>query len=265
MRVSKRVRACLAAGLVLSGIGFVLAATAKDTVQGYLSADQMPDALQIVPPAPVPGSARYESDRAIFRKTRAFKDSPRWNLAADDDRYSNAAMAAKFACALGGDLAPPKAPRFWKMIDRATVDVVAAARTVKAHYKRERPFLVDDGDICIARSDSLDSSPDYPSGHATVSWMLGLILAELAPDRATHILARARAYGESRIVCGVHNESAIDAGRMEASAIVAVLHGSAQFQADMKAARTEMADVRKHHTRPASCAAEEALVAEPLE
>jgi acid phosphatase (class A) len=33
---------------------------------------------------------------------------------------------------------------------------------------------------------------------------MGLILAELAPERATPILNRGRAYGESRVVCGVH-------------------------------------------------------------
>ena len=48
----------------------------------------------------------------------------------------------------------------------------------------------------------------------------------------TQILVRARAYGESRIVCGVHNLSAVEAGRTNASALVAALHGSPQFRSN---------------------------------
>ena len=40
-------------------------------------------------------------------------------------------------------------------------------------------------------------------------WTVGLIMAEVAPDRATEILARARAFGEGRLVCGVHTLSAL--------------------------------------------------------
>ena len=48
-----------------------------------------------------------------------------------------------------------------------------------------------------------------------------MILAELEPDRASDILVRARAYGESRVVCGVHNASAVEGGRIIAAAMVA--------------------------------------------
>jgi hypothetical protein len=36
------------------------------------------------------------------------------------------------------------------------------------------------------------------------------------------ILARARAFGESRVVCGVHNASAVEAGSMTDTAVFAV-------------------------------------------
>jgi len=40
-----------------------------------------------------------------------------------------------------------------------------------------------------------------------VSWETGSVLTQVAPDRVTAILARARAFGESRIVCGVHSST----------------------------------------------------------
>jgi membrane-associated phospholipid phosphatase len=50
----------------------------------------------------------------------------------------------------------------------------------------------------------------------------GLILAELVPEAASDVLARARAFGQSRIVCGVHNASAVEAGWMTATAVFAM-------------------------------------------
>src|SRR6478736_1422280 len=52
---------------------------------------------------------------------------------------------------------------------------------------------------------------DYPSGHAAWGWTWATILAAIAPDRAQQILARGKAYGASRVVCGAHNASSIDA------------------------------------------------------
>ena len=92
---------------------------------------------------------------------------------------------------------------------------------------------------------------------------MGLILAELAPDRATEILSRARAFGEGRLVCGVHNLSAVEAGRMNASIVVAGLHGNAEFRKDLEVARQEVAAARKAGPAPdpTACAKEAATVA----
>ena len=92
---------------------------------------------------------------------------------------------------------------------------------------------------------------------------MGLVLgAELAPDRATEILSRGRAYGQSRAVCGAHNASAVEAGGMVAAATNATLHGSAEFRADMDAARAELASLRQSGEKPPACEAEAALIAQ---
>ena len=132
--------------------------------------------------------------------------------------------------------------------------------------KRLRPFLIDKGATCIDQTGSIKDSYDYPSGHVTFGWTVGLVLAELAPDRATEILVRARAFGESRLICGVHNLSAVEAGRTNASVLVAALHGSEAFRSDMDAARAEIAAARKAGPAPdpAACAREADLLKSPL-
>jgi acid phosphatase (class A) len=64
----------------------------------------------------------------------------------------------------------------------------------------------------------------------------------------------------------VHNLSAVEAGRLNGSIVVAALHGSAEFRKDMDVARTEIAAARKAGPAPdpAMCAEEAKLVAQPL-
>lgn len=228
------------------------------STNGYL-ADSPPDTTAILPPAPAAGGPRYEADRKFFRATRRLKDGARWRLAqADNDQR---AIFKDMACAVGVELTLANAPRFTALAGAVLHDVSRATNTPKNVYKRKRPYLIDQGPVCVARNQGLDANPDYPSGHTTWGWTIGLILAELAPDRATPILVRARAYGDSRLVCGVHNMSAVEAGRTNASVVVAALHGVKAFRDDLDAARQEVAAARKSGPAPAApaCAAEAAL------
>jgi len=253
---------------LLLGIGFLFVCGAaladSQKPQGYLDAASAPDTTVILPHAPVKGTARYEADRKIFLRTRKLNGSARWQMAVNDDDYFDPAMAKDFTCALGVTINPTDEPHLTALITRMGADLGLAGRDAKNFNKRKRPFLIDKGKTCVAITTAFAKSFDYPSGHSTYSWGLGLVLAEIAPDRATQVLARARAYGESRVVCGVHNASAVDAGRTEASIVIAALHSSAEFRADLDAARTELAAARAKATPPANCDAENALVAQPL-
>ena len=196
------------------------------------------------------------ADRAAFLATRSLKDTPRWALAQQDDKIRE--INKDMACALGVELTPQNAPKTLAILAKLGPDVGLATNHPKDIYQRKRPYLIDEGPICVPKDPLLAASPDYPSGHATWGWTVALVLAELAPDRATEILIRGRAFGESRMVCGVHNMSAVEAARTNASALVAGLHGSAQFRADMDAAREEVAKARAAGPAPdpAACAKE---------
>ena len=51
--------------------------------------------------------------------------------------------------------------------------------------------------------------------------------------------------GESRVICGYHFQSDVDAARLVASAVVARLHADPGFQAQLEKARKEMARLIK--------------------
>lgn len=252
-----RMMIAAAAGVAAMAAG---AAWAQLPWKGYLG-DAAPDTTAVIAPSPQPGSPQAEADRAIFKATRALEGTPRWALAIADSHEREIGKA--MACAIGAEISMTGTPKLYKLLLKFAPDLTNAVDRPKAFYARKRPYLVDEGNICVAKSDALAASFDYPSGHASWGWGTGLILAELAPDRAGPILARARAFGESRVVCGVHNASSVAAGRDNGTAVVAALHGSPEFRADMEAARAELAELRARAKPIEGCEAEAAALSTP--
>jgi acid phosphatase (class A) len=239
------------------------AATSRNL--GFLSTETTPDAMATIPPAPKAGDPRNDLDWAIFKATRSLEGSERWALAQNDDNYRPAALLKDFSCAVGAELTAENAPTLARILARTTADAGAAAQRAKELYQRTRPYLNNPGNICIERSDGLAKSFDYPSGHGSLGWVAGLVIAQLTPDRSTPVLARARAYGESRVVCGVHNMSAIEAARTNGASVFAVLQGSQEFQTAMATAKTEIAAARASGRSPdAAACAKEAELTKPL-
>lgn len=247
---------------VATGVGalFAGAASAQFPFKGYF--DAVMDTSTVIPPMPAAGSPLSEADRAIFRSTRALKGSPRWEMAVQDLDERKVVYAMR--CALGVEIRDLNAaPKLSRVLLRVAPDITKAIDTPKAYYNRKRPYLEQEGEICTERSEALAKSPDYPSGHSSWGWAVGLILAELAPDRAVPILQRARAFGDSRAVCGVHSASAVAAGRDNGAAVVAAMHGSPEFRAEMEEARAELTALRARAEPLTGCDAEAAVLATP--
>jgi acid phosphatase (class A) len=224
------------------------------------------DLMSVLPPAPKVGDARYEADRRIFRETRKFEDTPRWQMASDDADSSSGKMFHHFSCSLGIELTPQQAPKILQVAQKAMRDASVPLGKAKDFYQRKRPFLIDEGPICRPRIE-VATSFDYPSGHATAGWSWAMVLAQVAPDHAVPILERGRAIGDSRVFCGVHNASAVEGARFLASATMAMVMATPAYQDDLQQARLELATLRNQpHSTPeaARCEAEAKLVAMPV-
>jgi len=192
--------------------------------------------------------------------------TPRGQLATVDLPSSVPDVMKLFSCAAGVKLSPEATPATYRLLANANADTARSNNLAKDHWKRLRPFLVDKGPICDSK-DELAKSYDYPSGHATRGWTFGLVLADAEHDRATPIQMRARAYGESRIVCGAHNMSAIEAGRLGATVTLETVRQTPAYQADLEAARTELKAARANPAlapEAGACSAEAGLVAKSV-
>jgi acid phosphatase (class A) len=249
---------------VLLLVAAAAGATAATQYKGYL--DNTVDFTTIVPDAPQKGDVRYEADRKVFRATRAMLNTPRGKLATGDIPTTVADVMKDFSCAAGIKLSPETTPATYRLLANANADTARANNLAKDHWQRLRPFLIDKGPICDSRQE-LAKSYDYPSGHSTRGWTFGLVLSDAEPDRATPIQVRARSYGESRIVCGAHNMSAVEAGRLGATVTMQSVRQAAAYQADLEAARAELKAARADPALApdaGSCAIESKLVAKSV-
>lgn len=222
----------------------------------YITGATLPDTTLTLPPPPLPGSPEQAADDAVFRSTRALAGTPRWALALSDSHLATPDVLADFSCALGFVIDPARAPVLVSLLSHAGADMSPAVEASKTFWHRTRPYIGNDLPICVPRHGSLDDNPSYPSGHTTLEYGAAMILAELVPDRATQLLQRGRTLAESRIVCGVHWASDVQAGFLEAASLVSALHGSDRFRSDMQAARAEIAALRTSAPAPASTGAD---------
>ncbi len=253
----------LASGM-LAAAGW--ASAADRFAPGYLTKDTAPDTSQIVPPPPTDDDAAQRWDWDVFLATRKLQDTRRWDLAKVDVDYSVTALATDFSCAVGARLDEATAPATLSLMARARSDAAIGSSRAKGQYRRERPFVGNFQPICTPRDPELIASPSYPSGHSTLGWTLGLVLSELVPERTTAILTRARAFGESRVVCGVHFASDVEAGRTAGASVFAALNGMSEFQADVAKAREELARLRANPDAapyPGQCSNEAELAKRP--
>ncbi len=222
--------------------------------KGFLPAGAAPQGLKIIAAPPAPDSPRGLAERAEFEADRALKDTPRWTQAIRDADLSGKEAFHGFSCAAGVRIGPDTTPTLSKMLLRMIDDARQVYNPPKDFYARKRPAAGNSAPICVPREDWIETNGSYPSGHGLIGYGWSLILAELVPDRATELTGRGREIGESRVICGVHWRSDVEAGQILAGALVARLHAEPGFQAELATARAEVAAARALGA-PEHCAA----------
>jgi acid phosphatase (class A) len=184
-------------------------------------------------------------------------------LAASDADLMFPHAAGTFSCALSAPITEEDAPHLYMLLRRTLTDAGLSTYAAKNHFNRDRPFELNIAPICTPEEKAmLEKDGSYPSGHTAVGWAWALILSEISPEQTDAILARGRAFGESRNVCNVHWHSDVIQGRFMGAGTVARLHADFTFRADVEAAKVELAAVRAKDLKPTrDCNAEASAMA----
>jgi acid phosphatase (class A) len=168
------------------------------------------DASRFLPPPPAAGSPQAQAELAELRDLIAHSTPEQRELATHDAKDETGDF---FAPAIGAGFDLAQLPATARMLADIGADEEMVTKPAKTFFHRDRPYTVVPGlDTCTPHKDSAKPN-SYPSGHATRSFAMGVVLASLMPDKAQAVLTRAGQYAEERLICGVHFRSDIVAGQ----------------------------------------------------
>jgi acid phosphatase (class A) len=203
---------------------------ARDPI--FLSAHQF-DLQNVLPPPPAETSAQEADELAELHRIEASRTAEQEERAKADEAEEN---VFAYRTVFGKDFSPDRLPTLAAFFERVKNDASVFAKSGKIAWNRRRPFVVDPTLHPVGHG----LSQSYPSAHATLGWLDGIILAAMVPEKRQEILIRAADYAHNRMVCGVHFRSDIEAGRVTGTVASLLLMQNAQFQTEFKAARLEL-------------------------
>lgn len=196
------------------------------------------DAAGLLPPPPPEGSPRAAAELAELAELRAIEAGVSEGARAQarsDDAVKDGSI---FAEAIGPEFDLTRLPATARLLDLVRNEEKGAADRAKALFRRKRPWIVDPKLKSCSTDDEALSS--YPSGHATMGYAMGVVLAHLIPARAQPILQRSARYAEARLICEVHFRSDIVASQALGTAVAVEMLRSPTLQPTLTAAAAEL-------------------------
>jgi acid phosphatase (class A) len=208
--------------------------------QRYLTAGQ-PDPVTLLAPPPVPGSAEDAADLETAFRVASAHTADELARAKGEDKLT----IFHFTPAIGPWFVAGKFPKTEALFKQVEADIKPVTTAGKTFWKRIRPYHVAPERFpdAIEHEDLTDYS--YPSGHSTRGTAYAFLLAELFPAQREAILAKGRDSGWLRVLGGVHYPTDVYAGRVLGQALAREFLRSEKFQADLAAARAELATARR--------------------
>ncbi len=213
---------------VLAALIFAAAARAANP---YIQSGDI-DIRSILPPPPANDSAesKHEIEHLLqLQSTRTDADIARIKAEVKMTPFL-------FSEVLGSKFNPDDLPVTAKFLAKVMKSAGAVSSEAKDIFKRDRPFNVDSRiQPCVEEEKTFS----YPSGHSTRSMVIALTLAQIFPDHADALIARARLVGDDREAAGEHFPSDVEAGRTLAKAIFDQMQKNPDFKADLEKAKDE--------------------------
>lgn len=232
--------------LTVFAIVGMMPTTAQEQSQVYFTVDEMPDLCLILPPPPDTTSTQFAVDivRHMWGKSQRM-DAERVAIAISDAEYSLSNLIRIYSEPFGVSISFEETPETYRLLRDFTVTCDNICKKIKTHYMRKRPFMMfNEPTLTPDKEAEMVVNGSYPSGHTIFGWCAALILSEINPEQTEALMARGYMYGESRIIVGAHWQSDVDAGMLAASILLAKLHSSAAFSAQMVKAEAEFQAIK---------------------
>jgi acid phosphatase (class A) len=209
----------------------------------YLTPAQIEPGRLLEPPAK-DGSESQQKEMAEVKRLIKTRTAERFEQAKWDAEHED---ATPFASVIGPAFDLRKLPATAKLLESVLHDQAVAASTAKDYFARKFPVTAENPSsyrewTCDAGDRKPESRPlrSYPSGHATLGYSVGVVMAALIPEKAQAILSRAADYAYSREICGDHYHSDVVASRVLGTAVGVMLLENLALKPQIDAARAEL-------------------------
>jgi acid phosphatase (class A) len=215
---------------ILLALAFAIPASARS----FLQSSEI-EASRILPPPPVDNSPAAKAELAELEQIVAARTPAALAQAVSDDATEDPTV---YRDVIGPGFDLKALPATARMLDDVMEEQRAAANAAKKFFARSRPWVAAPELQTCAMRGGVHAS--YPSGHATMGYAVGVVLAGLIPNKSQAILARARIFSENRLVCGMHYRSDIVAGQALGTAVAVALIHNPEFKVEYAVAEQEL-------------------------
>jgi acid phosphatase (class A) len=220
--------------------GFVSTQTlAKDKLDEPLYINEsLFDLDRTIPPPPNPGTMEYKHE-IEFMKAKIAKLNDSQKVLAISDATNE---TVGFFSDTISNFDINKLPKTKALFEKVKYNAGYESKLFKNHFMSKRPYQVDnDIHACVPpKPSNLDRS--YPSGHTTMGYAMGIVLAELIPQKSKEIMERTRLYGENRINCGAHFPADVEGGQVIGTLVAKELITNKEFKLLMNEVREELVE-----------------------
>ncbi len=210
----------------------------------FLAATEI-DPSRLLPPPAKDGSAVQQKEMDEVKNLIHTRSKERYAEAVWDARHED---PTPFAAVIGSDFDLTKLPATAKLLEDVLHDQTVATSEAKDFFKRKFPVAAEaPGDsyrewTCDAADRKPSALPlrSYPSGHATMAYTFGVVLAALIPEKSQAILTRSASYAYSREICGDHYHSDVEAGHVLGTTLGVLLLNNATLKPEIQASKAEL-------------------------
>lgn len=228
---------------------------------GFLSKSQLPNSYKLLPAPPVmkldPYGKNYPAfaqDKAISQKLFDDKNQTYFNggsipkerlqEAIDDSNKSTKYFLKIFIDPMNISNEDKKEIKeaVKNIVTKVVLDSANSTAAAKEKYHRVRPYYYYEKSSCDGEdSSSKKRELSYPSGHAIRGITVARVLAKILPSKyREQLLNRGMEYGDSRVICGDHWQSDIEASRVLSGFVMNALEQNNKYKVSIKQAKLKV-------------------------
>lgn len=225
---------------VIAGIAAGVACSVAATATAFAESKAKPflthRELDLARYLPAPPAANSAATKAELEEVLAVQ-AARTQALVERAKADSEERISQFWGALGMPDGTVLSPRTTAFFDRVIATEGAVVDVVKRHFARLRPHMNEPKIEPVVRK---STSGSWPSGHATVGWLMAIVLADMVPEKRAALFDRASEYAESRLIGGIHHRSDLVVGRQSGALIAMTLAARRDFAHEARAARAEI-------------------------